>query len=134
MLIKSHFCPYNTGAMNDLNPSLSLGDEGIDTILRSLQATRERALSKFPIDMERTCYAMAHCVTPYSMPGMHFRSPYGGISTDRGTARFQEALLLRPAAAVTARARAHAHRDSAPARAGGRRRARQAKRPPTQGR
>ena len=32
--------------MNDLNPSLSLGDEGIDTVLRSLQSIRERALSE----------------------------------------------------------------------------------------
>lgn len=32
--------------MNDLNPSLSLSDEGVDTILRSLQSVRDRALSK----------------------------------------------------------------------------------------
>ncbi|EKM57819.1 uncharacterized protein PHACADRAFT_89464 [Phanerochaete carnosa HHB-10118-sp] len=32
-------------AMNDLNPSLSLGDEGIDMILHSLQSIRERALT-----------------------------------------------------------------------------------------
>lgn len=32
-------------AMNDLNPSLSLGDEGIDMILHSLEAIRERALT-----------------------------------------------------------------------------------------
>ena len=32
--------------MNDLNPSLSLSDEGVDSILRSLQSVRDRALSK----------------------------------------------------------------------------------------
>lgn len=32
--------------MNDLNPSLSLSDEGVDSILRSLQSARDRALSK----------------------------------------------------------------------------------------
>ncbi|GJE85580.1 DnaJ domain-containing protein [Phanerochaete sordida] len=32
-------------AMNDLNPALRLGDEGIDMVLHSLQAIRERALT-----------------------------------------------------------------------------------------
>ena len=32
--------------MNDLNPALSLGDEGIDMILHSLHSIRERALSE----------------------------------------------------------------------------------------
>ncbi|KIP11069.1 hypothetical protein PHLGIDRAFT_18148 [Phlebiopsis gigantea 11061_1 CR5-6] len=32
-------------AMNDLNPSLSLSDEGVDTILRSLHSIRDRALT-----------------------------------------------------------------------------------------
>ena len=37
------------GAVNDLNPSLRLGDEGIDNVLRALQSIQQRALSKiFP--------------------------------------------------------------------------------------
>jgi hypothetical protein len=32
-------------AINDINPSLSMGDEGINSVLNSLQRIRERALS-----------------------------------------------------------------------------------------
>lgn len=35
------------GGINDLSPSLRLGDEGIDSILLTLQGLRDRVLSKF---------------------------------------------------------------------------------------
>lgn len=35
-----------TGAVNDFNPSLRLGDDGIDAVLNTLQSLRQRALSK----------------------------------------------------------------------------------------
>jgi hypothetical protein len=35
------------GGMNDLSPSLRLGDEGIDSILLTLQGLRDRVLSMF---------------------------------------------------------------------------------------
>lgn len=35
----------HAGAVNDLNPSLRIGDEGIDSVLHTLYAVRERALS-----------------------------------------------------------------------------------------
>lgn len=35
------------GGINDLSPSLRLGDEGIDSILLTLQGLRDRVLSMF---------------------------------------------------------------------------------------
>jgi hypothetical protein len=37
------------GGVNDLSPSLRLGDEGIDSILLTLQGLRDRVLSEFTI-------------------------------------------------------------------------------------
>lgn len=36
-----------TEAINDINPSIKLGEEGINSVLVTLQSIRERALSKF---------------------------------------------------------------------------------------
>ena len=35
-------------AVNDINPSIKLGEEGINSVLGALQAIRERALSDHP--------------------------------------------------------------------------------------
>ncbi len=35
------------GGINDLSPSLRLGDEGIDSLLLTLQGLRDRVLSRF---------------------------------------------------------------------------------------
>lgn len=46
--VKRHILiPNHTGAVNDYNPSLRLGDDGIDAVLNTLQAIRQRALSTF---------------------------------------------------------------------------------------
>ena len=37
------------GAISDLNPSLGLGDDGINSVLSVLLSARERVLSKLPI-------------------------------------------------------------------------------------
>jgi len=42
--MKSSTCP---GGVNDLTPSLRLGDEGIDSILLTLQGLRDRVLSMY---------------------------------------------------------------------------------------
>jgi hypothetical protein len=42
--MKSSTCP---GGINDLSPSLRLGDEGIDSILLTLQGLRDRVLSMY---------------------------------------------------------------------------------------
>lgn len=36
-------------AINDINPSIKLGEEGINSVLVALEAVRERALSKSTI-------------------------------------------------------------------------------------
>jgi len=41
MLISS-----SLAAVNDINPSIKLGEEGINSVLGTLQAIRERALSE----------------------------------------------------------------------------------------
>ena len=37
---------YHAGAINDLNPSLRLGEDAIDAVLLTLESIRQRALSK----------------------------------------------------------------------------------------
>lgn len=41
--------PTCLGGINDLSPSLRLGDEGIDSILLTLQGLRDRVLSMFTL-------------------------------------------------------------------------------------
>ena len=49
-IVLAHDCllliPIFIGAVNDFNPSLRLGDDGIDAVLNTLQSIRQRALSK----------------------------------------------------------------------------------------
>ena len=42
--MKTSTCP---GGINDLSPSLRLGDEGIDSILLTIQGLRDRVLSMY---------------------------------------------------------------------------------------
>lgn len=45
--ISTKYLPiFTLGAVNDLNPSLRLGDEGIDSVLLTLESIRQRALSE----------------------------------------------------------------------------------------
>lgn len=44
--MKSSTC---LGGVNDLTPSLRLGDEGIDSILLTLQGLRDRVLSMYSL-------------------------------------------------------------------------------------
>lgn len=39
---------FSLVAVNDINPSIKLGEEGINSVLGVLQAIRERALSDYP--------------------------------------------------------------------------------------
>jgi hypothetical protein len=43
--------PTHQGGINDLSPSLRLGDEGIDSILLTLQGLRDRVLSMFVLPL-----------------------------------------------------------------------------------
>lgn len=43
-------------AVNDINPSIKLGEEGINSVLGALQAIRERALSDYPLFTSTSCH------------------------------------------------------------------------------
>jgi hypothetical protein len=43
-------------AVNDINPSIKLGEEGINSVLGALQAIRERALSDYPLFISTSCH------------------------------------------------------------------------------
>jgi hypothetical protein len=42
-------------AVNDINPTIKLGEEGINSVLGALQAIRERALSDHPFFISIAC-------------------------------------------------------------------------------
>ena len=59
------------GGINDLSPSLRLGDEGIDSILLTLQGLRDRVLSKFthcllPTQSHKLAYRATSLPRPYA--------------------------------------------------------------------
>jgi hypothetical protein len=43
-------------AVNDINPSIKLGEEGINSVLGALQAIRERALSDYSRFTSTSCH------------------------------------------------------------------------------
>ena len=51
----NHSLNFILEAINDLNPSLSLGEEGISSVLTTLQRIRQRALSTFP-SIQPSCF------------------------------------------------------------------------------
>lgn len=112
----SIFSPANrdSGAMNDLNPSLSLRDEGIDMILRSLHSIRDRALSKQHKTLY-TCETIDRILHP-SVPRMRPRPPHRSFPPNRSPARLPTTILLRRAEAVPPHAGAHPHHRLPPYR------------------
>ena len=43
-------------AVNDINPSIKLGEEGINSVLGAFQSIRERALSDYPLFTSTSCH------------------------------------------------------------------------------
>lgn len=48
VLTLSKLISSSLDTVNDINPSIKLGEEGINSVLGALQAIRERALSDYP--------------------------------------------------------------------------------------
>jgi hypothetical protein len=62
--------PLWLGGINDLSPSLRLGDEGIDTILLTLQGLRDRVLSMFTLPSLSALMCLSF-TTAVSLPRPH---------------------------------------------------------------
>lgn len=60
-------------AVNDVNPSIKLGEESINSVLGVLQAIRERALSDYALSSFYPL-PLIH-VSTYSLSYMYLRSP-----------------------------------------------------------
>jgi hypothetical protein len=60
------------GGINDLSPSLRLGDEGIDSILLTLQGLRDRVLSVFTC--LRPSYTISQTCLPCHQPAVPSRT------------------------------------------------------------
>jgi hypothetical protein len=56
VLTLSKLISSSLDAVNDINPSIKLGDEGINSVLGALQAIRERALSDYPLFTSISCH------------------------------------------------------------------------------